>query len=92
MLGLDWSEIHEEAEQLEHAISDRVLERIDTLLGQPTVDPHDNPIFTAESELRGQKFNRLVDCQSNQWAHHSGARSASIFFEVLRALWTDAGY
>lgn len=66
MLGLDWSEVHDEAEQLEHAISDRVLERIDTLLGHPTVDPHGDPIPTAEGELRGKKFNRLVDCQSNQ--------------------------
>jgi len=39
-LGMDWSEIHEEAERLEHVISERVLQRIDTLLGHPTFDPH----------------------------------------------------
>ena len=44
VLGMDWSEVHPEAEELEHAISDKVLERIDTLLGHPSVDPHGDPI------------------------------------------------
>ena len=43
-LGLDWSEVHAEAEELEHAISDKVLDRIDALLGHPSVDPHGDPI------------------------------------------------
>src|SRR5215831_1727428 len=36
VLGLDWSEVDEEAEELEHAISDKVLERIDQFLGRPS--------------------------------------------------------
>ncbi|MCC6679890.1 MAG: metal-dependent transcriptional regulator [Phycisphaeraceae bacterium] len=44
VLGLDWSEVHDEAEELEHAISDKVLERIDLLLGHPDTDPHGDPI------------------------------------------------
>ncbi len=44
VIGLDWSEVHEEAEVLEHAISDRLLDRIDQMLGQPTHDPHGDPI------------------------------------------------
>ncbi len=44
VMGLDWSEVHEEAEILEHAISDRLLDRIDEMLGQPTHDPHGDPI------------------------------------------------
>lgn len=51
VLGLDWSEVHEEAEALEHVISDRVLERIDQLLGHPTVDPHGDPIPTAKGRV-----------------------------------------
>src|SRR5580700_4576775 len=51
VLGLDWSEVHEEAESLEHAISDRVLERIDAILGHPTVDPHGDPIPTSKGQL-----------------------------------------
>src|ERR1051326_5220548 len=39
VLGLDWSEVDEEAEELEHAISEKVLARIDALLDRPSVDP-----------------------------------------------------
>lgn len=48
VLGLDWSEVHAEAEELEHAISDKVLERIDALLERPSVDPHGDPIPPAK--------------------------------------------
>jgi len=44
MLGLDWSEVHDEAERLEHVLSDRVLEALDRALGRPEVDPHGDPI------------------------------------------------
>jgi DtxR family Mn-dependent transcriptional regulator len=44
ILGLDWSVVHDEADQLEHAVSDRVLDRMDALLGHPKVDPHGDPI------------------------------------------------
>lgn len=43
-LGLSWDEIHAEAELLEHAVSDRLLARIDAVLGHPTHDPHGDPI------------------------------------------------
>ena len=43
-LGYDWSSVHEEAERLEHAVSDEVEARLDELLGFPTVDPHGEPI------------------------------------------------
>lgn len=44
VMGLDWTEVHEEAEILEHVISDRLLDRIDAMLGEPTHDPHGDPI------------------------------------------------
>src|SRR3954464_9902471 len=50
-LGLDWGEGHIEAEELEHAISDKVLEKIDTLLGRPSVDPHGDPIPLANGKV-----------------------------------------
>lgn len=43
-LGFDWDEVHEEAEALEHAVSDRLLERLDRVLGHPSRDPHGDPI------------------------------------------------
>lgn len=43
-LGYAWDEVHDEAEVLEHAVSDLMVERIDTRLGHPTRDPHGDPI------------------------------------------------
>ncbi len=48
VLKMDWKEVHEDAEALEHAISDRVLLRIDALLGHPASDPHGDPIPSAQ--------------------------------------------
>ncbi|MEM9420699.1 MAG: metal-dependent transcriptional regulator, partial [Planctomycetota bacterium] len=51
VLHMDWSEVHEEAEELEHTISDKVLDRIDELLGHPATDPHGSPIPRADQPL-----------------------------------------
>ncbi|MEO1087599.1 MAG: metal-dependent transcriptional regulator [Acidobacteriota bacterium] len=51
VLGLDWSEVHEEAELLEHAMSEKLVNRIDALLGHPTTDPHGDPIPDRFGEL-----------------------------------------
>ncbi|MDA0839653.1 MAG: metal-dependent transcriptional regulator [Planctomycetota bacterium] len=61
-LGLDWSEVHEEAESLEHAISDKVLNKIDEILGFPKFDPHGDPIPTAAGTISRRKLSSLTDC------------------------------
>jgi DtxR family Mn-dependent transcriptional regulator len=74
-LKMPWDEVHEEAEHLEHAVSDRLVDRIDNFLGNPAVDPHGDPIPRADGSLtepggapltqlaRGQRFRvvRVVD-------------------------------
>jgi len=60
-LGLDWSEIHEEAEVLEHAISEKVLERLDIFLGKPRHDPHGHPIPTKNGIIRRLPKKTLLD-------------------------------
>src|SRR4051812_4262714 len=62
VLGLDWSEVHAEAEELEHAISDKVLERMDLLLDRPSVDPHGDPIPTARGHVASSRHLSLADC------------------------------
>src|SRR5690606_32720750 len=65
-LGLDWSEVHDEAEELEHAISDKVLDRIDALLGHPDTDPHGDPIPPADGQPRSTaELNSLTDCPTD---------------------------
>src|SRR6266571_1776462 len=44
VLALDWSEVHDDAEELEHHVSDRVLDALDRYMRHPTEDPHGNPI------------------------------------------------
>lgn len=48
VLGYGWEEIHDDAERLEHAVSERMLTRMDTLLGHPRFDPHGDPIPAAD--------------------------------------------
>ena len=48
MLGYGWDEVHDEAERLEHAVSDTLIERLDAILGHPTTDPHGDPIPDAD--------------------------------------------
>ena len=50
-LGYGWDEVHDEAETLEHAVSERLVERIDIALGRPPFDPHGDPIPGPDGEL-----------------------------------------
>jgi len=51
VLGMSWAEVHDEAELLEHSVSERLIERIDDMLGRPEVDPHGDPIPTAQGRM-----------------------------------------
>ena len=51
VLGYEWHEVHDEAERLEHIISERFEERIAEQLGHPTHDPHGDPIPSVDLEL-----------------------------------------
>ncbi|WP_414661535.1 metal-dependent transcriptional regulator [Horticoccus sp. 23ND18S-11] len=62
VLKMDWSKVHAEAEQLEHAISDEVLDRLDALLGHPVTDPHGDPIPNRQGKLSAQVYATLSTC------------------------------
>jgi DtxR family Mn-dependent transcriptional regulator len=59
---MDWAQVHAEAEQLEHAISDAVLDRLDALLGYPATDPHGDPIPSVEGTLNSAVYATLATC------------------------------
>ncbi|MDH3626810.1 MAG: metal-dependent transcriptional regulator [Acidobacteriota bacterium] len=61
-MGIDWSEVHGEAEVLEHAFSDRLIERMDEMLGFPSVDPHGDPIPNAGGQIETVDYSDLLDC------------------------------
>lgn len=73
VLKFDWTEVHAEAEELEHAISDKLLEKMDEYLGHPTVDPHGDAIPSATGEIAPRQLVRLSEC-----AEGSRARIARI--------------
>ena len=60
-LGYDWQEVHEEAERLEHAVSDGFTGRLAELLGHPDHDPHGDPIPSAEGTLEADDTFPLSD-------------------------------
>jgi DtxR family Mn-dependent transcriptional regulator len=63
-LGYRWEEVHEEAERLEHAVSDTLIQRIDAVLGHPGHDPHGDPIPTAAGHIRRVPDARRLDTAS----------------------------
>ncbi|MEP6916516.1 MAG: metal-dependent transcriptional regulator [Acidobacteriota bacterium] len=62
VMGMSWTEVHEEAEQLEHAVSDRLIERIDDMLGRPATDPHGDPIPGPEGTVPTPAYESLLTC------------------------------
>ena len=62
MMGYSWDEVHDEAEQLEHAVSERLIDRIDEMLGRPETDPHGDPIPNAEGLVKQQDSQTLLTC------------------------------
>src|SRR5213596_1381498 len=62
VMGMSWAEVHEEAEQLEHAVSDRLIDRIDEMLGRPTHDPHGDPIPDTEGTITPRHLDNLLTC------------------------------
>ena len=62
VMGYGWDEVHDEAEQLEHVVSERLIDRMDEMLGKPEVDPHGDPIPDAEGMVKPQVVQSLLTC------------------------------
>ncbi|KUH98672.1 DtxR family transcriptional regulator [Mycolicibacterium acapulense] len=81
-LGYSWDEVHDEAEVLEHAVSDRMLDRIDAKLGHPTRDPHGDPIPAADGRVPAPDARQLSAC--NDGDRGTIARISDADPEMLR--------
>jgi len=64
--GYTWDEVHDEAEVLEHALSDRILDRIDDDLGRPSRDPHGDPIPDREGAVHRPEAVLLRDVEAGE--------------------------
>lgn len=65
-LGYTWDRVHDEAEVLEHAVSDFMIERIDTVLGHPSRDPHGDPIPDASGRISFPHTVPLSQCEPGE--------------------------
>lgn len=65
-MGYGWDEVHDEAEILEHCISDRLLEAIDTALGRPRRDPHGDAIPSVDGSVETEPVVRLDEAPTGQ--------------------------
>ncbi len=63
-LGVPWDRVHEEAEKLEHVISEDLEERMAAALGDPAFDPHGAPIPSRTGSVQQPDSGRLVDMQA----------------------------
>lgn len=61
VLEFDWSEVHEEAERLEHAMSPKLMDRLDAFLGRPSIDPHGDPIPDATGRVNEPGGDPVTD-------------------------------
>ena len=83
-MGYGWEEVHDEAEVLEHSISDRLLQAIDERLGHPAVDPHGDAIPAADGTVRQAPTRPLLECENGYIG--TVVRVSDRDPEVLRAL------
>ncbi|HSF38266.1 MAG TPA: metal-dependent transcriptional regulator [Thermoanaerobaculia bacterium] len=63
VMGMNWSEVHAEAEELEHAVSNRLIERMDDMLGYPSADPHGDPIPDIHGVVEEIVLPSLLVCE-----------------------------
>src|SRR5690349_9177472 len=65
VIGMSWDEVHDDAEQLEHVVSERLIERIDEMLGRPSHDPHGDPIPDSHGAIAQRHLDSLLTCPLN---------------------------
>ncbi|HSM37027.1 MAG TPA: metal-dependent transcriptional regulator [Longimicrobiales bacterium] len=68
MLGYSWDSVHEEADRLEHAASEELVDRMAAALGDPAVDPHGAPIPEAGADFRERQWPGLGDLEVGEAA------------------------
>ena len=86
IMKLDWAEVHEDAEVLEHVISDRLLVRMDEMLHHPTHDPHGSPIPGSDGQLEQDGTAVLADCPPGRYTLKRVREDQPTFLQWLSGL------
>lgn len=88
VLGLDWADVHEDAEVLEHHVSERVLDAIDRLCGHPSEDPHGHPIPDRRGRIARRALVPLASLRAGERAVVREIRDRDVH---RMARWKQAG-
>lgn len=87
VLKMNLADVHQEAETLEHAVSDRLLEHLDAFLGEPRFDPHGDPIPTREGHMHRRHMHQMTHLKPGQRAKVAHiADQQPDFLEHVRSL------
>jgi len=65
-MGIPWEKVHEEADKMEHILSEEIEDKIDILLNNPTNDPHGAPIPTKDGYISNDSFRRLSQAKTGE--------------------------
>ncbi len=79
-LNFGWEEVHVIAEQLEHIQSTELTDKLDAFLGYPKVDPHGDPIPSADGTIQRASNLMLFDCEVGQRAIVTGVKDGEVAF------------
>lgn len=79
-LGFSWDEVHDVAEQMEHIDSDLLIQRLDEFLGNPQLDPHGDPIPTAEGVLHRPQHRLVADLRPGDQGIVVAVKNTSVPF------------
>ena len=83
-MGFGWEEVHEVAEQIEHIHAPKFFERMDEMLGFPTIDPHGSPIPDKLGRVQALTHVALSSCQPGQVVQLTALTNSSAdFLEFL---------
>lgn len=91
IMKYDWTEVHDEAEVLEHAASDLLIDRIDAMLGRPVRDPHGDLIPDADGVMRKDDSKRLDDYENGRFKLTQVTRTAPEFLDWLSGVGLQPG-
>ncbi|MFA5329497.1 MAG: metal-dependent transcriptional regulator [Prolixibacteraceae bacterium] len=85
-MGFGWEVVHEIAEQVEHVDSSIFFEKMDELLGFPTIDPHGSPIPDKNGSVSGETFEKLSSCKAGEQVQLTALlHSSTEFLKYLTA-------
>src|SRR5690606_10110442 len=85
-LGSGWEEVHEVAEQIEHIQAPKFFDRMDEMLGHPTIDPHGSPIPDNQGRMQEFSYTPLSACKPGQTVQLTALTNSSTeFLEFLNS-------